>query len=75
MWPLRRQPFRLLCPFCGSPFFWVCVGLVRYKNKLPSITSMNGAGLECADCGLVTDYQDFVDQHRGWLVPRRKVRS
>lgn len=62
----RRKPFRLLCPFCGSPFFIVNAGLVRHRNKLPLITSMK-EGLECADCGLVTAYQDFVDQHRGWL--------
>jgi hypothetical protein len=31
--------------------------------------------LDCADCGLVTAYSDFVKQHRGWLVPARKVRS
>jgi hypothetical protein len=65
-WPFRRKPFRLLCPFCGSMSFWVDAGLMRYRNKLPFITFM-GQGLECTDCGLVTAYQDFVDQHRGWL--------
>jgi hypothetical protein len=63
----RRKSFRLLCPFCGSPFFWVNAGLVRHRNRLPFITALNGAGLECADCGLVTDWEDFVKQHRGWL--------
>jgi hypothetical protein len=62
----RRKPFRLLCPYCGSAFFLVNAGLMRHRDKLPFITSMN-PGLECADCGLVTDYQDFVEQHRGWL--------
>jgi hypothetical protein len=63
----RRKPFRLQCPFCGSPFFWVRAGLARRKNRLPFITSLYGAGLECADCGFVTDWEDFVKQHRGWL--------
>lgn len=65
-WRQRREPFRLLCPFCGSPFFRVTTGLVRYPDKLPLITSMQ-EDLKCADCGLVTDYRDFVKQHRGWL--------
>lgn len=65
-WPPWRKPFRLLCPFCGNSFFWVRAGLVRHRNSPPLITSMKG-GLECADCGLVTDYDDFVKQHRGWL--------
>lgn len=73
MWP-RRKPFRFQCPFCGGTFFWVHVGLVRLPDKMPTITSMTG-GLECSDCGLVTDYDDFVRQHRGWLVPRRRVHS
>lgn len=65
-WPPWRKPFRLLCPFCGSPCFQVDACFVRYRNRLPTVTSMS-AGLKCADCGLVTDYHDFVKQHRGWL--------
>lgn len=63
---LRRKPHRLLCPFCGCRFFWVRASLARHKNRLPFVTGME-EGLECADCGLVTDYHDFVKQHRGWL--------
>lgn len=70
MWWLRklfrRKPFRLLCPYCGSPFFWVNAGLVRYRNKLPVITSMASV-LTCAQCGLATPYDDFVGMHRRWL--------
>jgi hypothetical protein len=62
----RRKPFRLVCPYCGGVFFWVNAGLTRRRNKLPFITSMTGE-LRCADCGLVTSYDDFVWQHRGWL--------
>jgi hypothetical protein len=63
----RRQPFRLRCPYCGSTTFWVKGGLVRHRNRLPFLTSLWEGGPQCADCGLVTAYQDFVDQHRGWL--------
>jgi hypothetical protein len=66
-WPLRRKPFRFYCPYCGCIFFWARVGLVRRQfDRPPSITSIRG-DLQCADCGLVTDYDDFVKQHRGWL--------
>jgi hypothetical protein len=63
---LRRKPFRLRCPFCGSTCFIINAGLMRHRNRLPFITSLHES-LECADCGLVTDYQCFVEQHRGWL--------
>jgi hypothetical protein len=65
VWP-RRKPFRFLCPYCGGIFFRIEAGLVRKRNKLPAITSMNGL-LSCASCGLGTGYDDFVRQHRGWL--------
>lgn len=67
---LRRPPFRLRCPFCGGIFFKIEAGLMRRRNRLPFITSMNGM-LTCAECGLGTAYHDFVRQHRGWLVSRQ----
>jgi hypothetical protein len=66
VWRLRRRPFRFLCPFCGGAFFWVKVALVRRPNSVPVITALRG-DLECGECGLVTGYDDFVKQQRGWL--------
>lgn len=65
MW-FRRKPFRFLCPYCGNPFFWVYAGMVRRRNRMPALTSLRG-DLRCTDCGLVTCYDDFAKQHRGWL--------
>lgn len=63
----RRKPFRLLCPYCGSCFFWARVSLARKGyDRPPAITSLR-YDLTCDDCGFVADYQDFIDQHRGWL--------
>lgn len=65
MWP-RRKPFRLLCPYCGSCFFWVNASLVRKRyNRLPVITSLR-CDMTCAQCGFVSDFDDFVKKHRGW---------
>jgi hypothetical protein len=54
---LRRR-HRWLCPFCGSPFFLVQVGLARRKNRMPEITSMNGL-LTCVACGFSAGYDDL----------------
>lgn len=63
----RREPFRFLCPYCGGCFFLARVSLVRTRhNRFPDIEAMGG-DLKCDDCGFVASYQDFVDQHRGWL--------
>lgn len=71
----RRKPFRFQCPYCGSTFFLVEASLMRRRDRLPFITAMTGT-LKCADCGLVTSYDDFVAQHRGWLLsPEARVRS
>jgi transcription elongation factor Elf1 len=62
----RRKPFRFQCPFCGNVFFWAHAGLVRERyDTFPVITSLRG-DLKCTDCGLVTEYDDFVKLHRGW---------
>jgi hypothetical protein len=65
--PFYRRPFQFLCPFCGCQFFWINAGLTRLPDRLPRVRLMK-ADLECTECGLVTDYDDFVKQHRGWLV-------
>jgi hypothetical protein len=43
----------------------------RKPNHLPRITSIMGL-LTCTRCGLGTAYDDFVRQHRGWLVRSRQ---
>lgn len=66
-WRRRRRPFRFRCPLCGGIFFRVDVALVRRRfDRPPDITSIGGQ-LTCTDCRYVSNYQDYVDQHRGWL--------
>lgn len=65
--PWRRKPFKFLCPLCGNQYFSVTVRLVRRRfDRPPDITSI-GERLRCTDCGFISNYQDFIDKHRGWL--------
>lgn len=66
----KRKRHRWLCPYCGSPFFNVSVGLVHRRNRMPEITSMNGL-LTCTDCGLGTGYGDLIRLE----VPRKRERA
>ena len=63
----RRRPFYFRCALCGNRHFTATVGLVRRRyDRLPELTSL-GSNLRCTECGFITGYQIFVDQHRGWL--------
>jgi ribosomal protein S27AE len=68
----RREPFRFLCPYCGGIFFAIHVSMERYPDQVPRLSSIRG-DITCDRCGLVTDYDDFIRMHRGWLVPRRET--
>lgn len=71
---LRREPFRFSCPGCGGIFVTIHVSMERRRNRLPALRSMRG-DITCDQCGLVTDADDWVREHRGWPEPARRRTS